>query len=60
VRKTSCLHIDVGPNNFFSPGVRFRNQPTDFLPGPHPNDFATSFQVSAAQRKSPGSSMGAL
>jgi len=42
------VHVDVGPNNFFSPGVLFRNQPTDFLPGAHSNVFATNFQVSAS------------
>src|SRR5262249_46896919 len=40
--------IDVGPGNFFSPGVLFRNQPTTFLPGVHEDVFATSFQVSAS------------
>jgi hypothetical protein len=42
------VHVDIGVNNFFSPGVLFRNQPTDFLPGAHANVFATSFQVSAS------------
>jgi hypothetical protein len=28
---TTAVHIDVGP------GVLFRSQPTDFLPGAHPN-----------------------
>lgn len=41
-------HLDVGLNNFFSPGVLFRNQPTDFLPGAHANVFATDFQVGAS------------
>jgi len=45
----TTVHIDVGENNFFSPGVIFRNQPTDFLPGLHQNEFATSFQVSGSQ-----------
>jgi hypothetical protein len=34
---TIAVHIDVGPNSFFGPGVVLRNQPTDFLPGAHPN-----------------------
>jgi Collagen triple helix repeat (20 copies) len=42
------VHLDVGLNNFFSTGVLFRNQPTDFLPGAHANVFATNFQVSAS------------
>jgi len=45
----STMHVDVGPNNFFSPGILFRNQPTDFLPGEHHRVFSTSFQVSASQ-----------
>jgi hypothetical protein len=45
----TTVHIDVGPNNFFSPGVLFRNQPTDFDPGLHLNAFATSFQQSIDQ-----------
>lgn len=44
----TAQHFDVGPTNFFSPGVLFRNQPTDFLPGAHANVFATDFQVSAS------------
>lgn len=40
--------LDIGPNNFFSPGVLFRNQPTEFLPGVHLDVFSTSFQVSAS------------
>jgi hypothetical protein len=39
----TTVHIDVGPNNFFSPGVLFRNQPTDFAPGA--NDFAFSTTI---------------
>jgi hypothetical protein len=46
---SSTVHIDVGPNNFFSPGVIFRNQPTDFLPGVQHRVFSTTFQVSAGQ-----------
>jgi hypothetical protein len=45
---TSTVHIDVGPNNFFSPGLLSRGQPTDFLVGEHDRVFATSFQVSAS------------
>jgi hypothetical protein len=30
---TTTVQIDVGPNNFFSPGLLFRDQPTEFLPG---------------------------
>jgi hypothetical protein len=40
--------LPVGPENFFSPGVLFRNQPTEFLPGLHDNLFATSFVVSGS------------
>ena len=46
---TGPVHRDVGPNNFFSPGVIFRNQPTDFEAGVHENVFVTSFPVSASQ-----------
>jgi hypothetical protein len=45
----STVHIDVGINNFFSPGVIFRNQPSDFLPGVQHRVFSTTFQVSASQ-----------
>ena len=45
---TTTVHIDVGPNNFFSPGVLFRNQPTDFLPGVQTNVFATSWVVTGS------------
>jgi hypothetical protein len=44
----SPLHLDIGVNNFFSPGAIFRNQPTDFQPGVHENIFTTSFQVSSS------------
>ncbi|HEV8673476.1 MAG TPA: hypothetical protein VGX21_05470 [Methylomirabilota bacterium] len=46
---TSPVTIEVGENNFFSPGVLFRNQPTEFFPGVHHWVFATSFQVSGSQ-----------
>ena len=45
----SPIHLDIGEDNFFSPGVLFRNQPTDFQPGVHENLFTTSFQVSGSQ-----------
>jgi hypothetical protein len=45
---TTTVHIDVGPNNFFSPGVLFRNQPTDFVPGVQSNVFATSWVVTGS------------
>jgi hypothetical protein len=32
------IQIEIGVNNFFSPGVLFRNQPTEFLPGLHQRD----------------------
>lgn len=43
------VDIPIGSDNFFSPGVLTRGQPTTFLPGPHPNLFETQFQVSASQ-----------
>jgi hypothetical protein len=46
---STTVHLDVGVNNFFSPGVLFRNQPTDFLPGAHTNVFATSFVQTGSQ-----------
>jgi hypothetical protein len=35
-------------NNFFTPGVTFRNQPSDFLSGVHDHQFSTSFVVSSS------------
>jgi hypothetical protein len=46
---TGPVHIDVGPDNFFSPGALFRNQPTDFEAGIHENVFVTTFPISATQ-----------
>jgi hypothetical protein len=46
---STTVHVDVGPHNFFSPGVLFRNQPTEFLPGFHGSVFATSFTISSPQ-----------
>lgn len=46
---TAPVHFDIGQNNFFSPGVLFRNQPTDFQAGVHENVFVTSFPISASQ-----------
>ena len=45
---TAPVHLDVGQNDFFFPGVLFRHQPTDFQAGVHENVFMTSFQVSAS------------
>jgi Collagen triple helix repeat (20 copies) len=45
---TTTAHVDIGPNNFFSPGVLFRGQPTDFLTGVHDQVFGTSFVVSGS------------
>ena len=45
----SPLHLDIGEDNFFTPGILFRNQPADFQPGIHENIFTTSFQVSGSQ-----------
>jgi len=45
---TAAAHFDVGPDNFFSPGVLFRNQPLDFEAGVHDSVFVTFFQVSAS------------
>jgi hypothetical protein len=38
--------ILISADNFFSPGVLSRGQPTEFLPGMHHHVFTTSFQVS--------------
>src|SRR5262245_3279158 len=46
---TAPVHFDVGRDNFFFPGVMFRNQPTDFQAGVHEKLFVTSFSVSASQ-----------
>ena len=46
---TSQVTFDVGVQNFFSPGVLFRNQPTVFDPGVHDKVFFTHFFVSASQ-----------
>src|SRR5690349_8746126 len=40
--------VPIGPDNFFSPGVLNRGQPTSFLAGTHLNLFETSIQVSAS------------
>jgi hypothetical protein len=40
--------IDIGLQNFFSPGAVFRNQPTTFRAGIHERVFATSFAVSGS------------
>jgi hypothetical protein len=45
---TTDVTIEVGLQNFFSPGAIFRNQPTVFHPGYHFNEFATSFVVSGS------------
>jgi len=37
------VQIDVGPNNFFTPGVLFRNQPSMFQPGLHAAAFIATF-----------------
>lgn len=46
---TTTVHLDVGQQNFFFPGISFRGQPTDFEPGVHDRVFMTSFQISASQ-----------
>ena len=46
---SSPVHIEVGENNFFTPGALFRNQPTDFAAGVHENVFVTSFRVAGPQ-----------
>lgn len=45
---TAPLHLDVGQNNFFFPGLTFRNQPTDFQAGVHERVFVTSFLTTAS------------
>jgi hypothetical protein len=45
---TTTVHVDIGPSNFFSPGVLFRGQPSDFLIGLHEQVFGTSFVVSGS------------
>jgi hypothetical protein len=42
---TDTETIDIGLNNFFSPGVIDRGQPTNFLPGQFNDVFSTSFTV---------------
>jgi hypothetical protein len=44
----TAVTIDLGPQNFFSPGAVFRGQPTVFHPGLHENAFSTTFPVSAS------------
>jgi hypothetical protein len=46
---SSASQVDepIGLNNFFSPGVIDRGQPTSFDPGTHHFVFRTAFQVSA-------------
>jgi hypothetical protein len=41
--------IDVGENNFFSPGIIDRGQPTILQPGLHEEVFSTAFQLSGSQ-----------
>jgi hypothetical protein len=46
---TTSQALDIGPQNFFAPGVLFRNQPTVFDPGVHDRVFFTHFFISASQ-----------
>ena len=40
--------LDVGPDNYFSPGVLFRGQPEVFHPGIHDRVFDTTYTVSGS------------
>src|SRR5215813_9456156 len=40
--------IPVGPNNFFSPGILYRGQPTVFEPGIHNTAFVSNFILSGS------------
>ncbi len=44
----SEVTIDIGPQNFFSPGALSLGQPTVFLPGEHHDVFTTSWTVSGS------------
>ena len=44
----SEVTIDIGPQNYFSPGTLSRGQPTVFLPGEHHDVFTTSWVVSGS------------
>jgi hypothetical protein len=46
---SSPVNVDVGPNNFFTPGALYRGQPTVFNPGNFPHEFATTFSLAAGQ-----------
>jgi hypothetical protein len=45
---SSEVTLPIGPDNFFSPGVINRGQPTVFLPGFHPHQFSTEWVVSGS------------
>ena len=42
------MTLPIGPDNFVSPGVINRGQPTVFLPGLHPRQFSTEWVVSGS------------
>ena len=46
---SAAVTIDVAENNFFSPGVIDRGQPTVFQPGVHEEVFSTTFALSGSQ-----------
>ena len=45
---SSEVTIPVGPDNFFSPGVLNRGQPTIFVPGFHPRQISTEWVISGS------------
>ena len=53
---STTVQVEIGPNNFFSPGVLFRGQPTNFLTGVHDQVFGTSFVVSGSSTQITASS----